>query len=182
VTSKTAARRYARALFDVAVNEKQTLEDIEAQLAAFVELCTHNPALEKVLLNPAVPVVRKGAAVAEITAKLGVAAILAKLLALLAERDRLSLVPDLLSAYQERLLDHRNVVRAEVTTASPLSAELTQQIEQRLGKLTGKTVTVSTRVDPSIIGGLVTRIGSTVYDSSVTRQLEKMRNRLVAGL
>jgi F-type H+-transporting ATPase subunit delta len=182
VTSKTAARRYARALFDVAVKEQQNLEAIETQLAAFVDLFRQYPALEKIMLNPAVPVSRKRAAVVEITTKLDVPMILAKLLALLAERDRLSLLPDLLSSYQERLLEHQDVVRAEVTTASPLSAERTRQIEQRLARVTGKTVTVSARVDPSIIGGVVTRIGGTVYDSSVTRQLEKIRDRLAAGV
>ena len=74
------------------------------------------------------------------------------------------------------------MVRAEVTTAMPLSAERAQQIEHRLAQVTGKSVTVSARVDPAIIGGVVARIGGTVYDSSVTRQLEKMRSRLVAGV
>jgi F-type H+-transporting ATPase subunit delta len=182
VTSKAAANRYARALFDVAVKEQQNLEQIETQLAEFVDLFKQYPTLEKVLLNPAVPAPRKRATVTELTTTMGTSAILAKLLALLAERDRLVVVPDLLTTYRDRLLTHRDVIRAEVTTASPLSDAHAQQIEQRLAQVTGKRVTVSARVDPSIIGGVVTRIGSTVYDSSVTRQLEKMRSRLVAGV
>lgn len=179
--SKAAAIRYARALFDVAGSEQHSLEEIETQLAAFADLFHEHPALQKVLINPAVPVARKKAAVAELATTLGLTPILTKLLALLAERDRLVLVPDLLSAYRERLLDHQHVVRAEVTTAVPLSAERTGEIEQRLARMTGKTVTVSARVDPSILGGVVTRIGGTVYDASVTHQLEKMRTRLVGG-
>jgi F-type H+-transporting ATPase subunit delta len=182
VTSKAAAHRYSRALFDMALKERQNLDEIEAQLAEFVDLLRHYPALEKVLLNPAVPVPRKRAAVAELTTKLNVNAMLAKLLALLADRDRLVVLPDLLSSYQERLRNHRGVIRADVTTAAPLSAEQSQQIENRLSQVTGRTVTVSARVDPSIIGGVITRIGGTVYDASVTRQLEKMRSRLVAGV
>jgi F-type H+-transporting ATPase subunit delta len=181
MTSKAAAHRYARALFDVAVKEQQNLDEIEAQLAAIVDVFKEYPALEKVLLNPAVPVPRKRAAVAELTAKLGVTTMVAKMLALLADRDRLIVLPDLLSAYRERLLKHRDIVRADVTTAEPLSAERARQIEQRLMQVTGKKVEVSARVDPSIIGGVVTRIGGTVYDSSITRQLEKLRARLVAG-
>jgi F-type H+-transporting ATPase subunit delta len=134
-----------------------------------------------VLLNPAVPVPRKRAAVTELAAKLGVTSVLSKLLTLLAERDRLIVLPDVLSAYRERLLDHQHVVRAEVTTATALSAERTQEIEKRLAQVTGKTVLVSARVDVSIIGGIVARIGGTVYDASVTHQLERIRTRLMQG-
>ena len=181
MTSKAAAIRYARALFDVAVKEQIGLEAIETQLAAFASLFDEHPPLAKVLLNPAVPAVRKGLAVAELTSKLGTPPVVAKLLALLAQRDRLALVPELLSAYRARLLVHQNVVRAEVTTATPISDERTREIERRLAHVTGKTVTVSARVDPSILGGVVARIGGTVYDASITHQLEKMRTRLVGG-
>jgi F-type H+-transporting ATPase subunit delta len=108
--------------------------------------------------------------------------VLAKLIALLAERDRLVLLPDLLASYRERLLDHQNVVRAEVTTAVPLAADRTQAIERALARVTGRTVTLATKVDPAIIGGVVARIGSTVYDGSVTTQLLKMKHRLTEGL
>jgi F-type H+-transporting ATPase subunit delta len=181
VTSKAAATRYARALFDVAIKEHSQLDAIEAELAAFVDLFATHPALAKVLLNPAVPAPRKRAAVAELASTMGVGPILSKLLILLAERDRLIVLPDVLASYRERMLDHQHVVRADVTTAVPMSDAHARQIEARLAKVTGKAVTVSTRVDPSIIGGLVARIGSTVYDASVTRQLERMRTRLMTG-
>lgn len=163
------------------LKEATSLDLVETELAAFVDLFTQNPALEKVLINPAVPVTRKRAAVTELVLKLGVTSVLGKLLTLLAERDRLILLPDILSSYRERLLDHRHVVRAEVTTATALSTERTQEIEKRLAQVTGKTVLVSARVDESIIGGIVARIGGTVYDASVTHQLEKIRTRLAQG-
>jgi len=165
----------------VGLKEATSLDLVETELAAFVDLFTQNPALEKVLINPAVPVTRKRAAVTELVLKLGVTSVLGKLLTLLAERDRLILLPDILSSYRERLLDHRHVVRAEVTTATALSTERTQEIEKRLAQVTGKTVLVSARVDESIIGGIVARIGGTVYDASVTHQLEKIRTRLAQG-
>ena len=182
MTSKAAAIRYARALFDIALKEHGDLEQIESQLAAFVDVFTAHPTLAKVLLNPAVPVPRKQAVVVELTTRLQIAPVLTKLLALLAGRDRLVVLPDLLAAFADRLLDHRHVVRAEVTTATPLPAERAQEIERRLAGVTGKTVTVTSRVDPAIIGGVVARIGSTVYDASVTRQLEKMKERLVESV
>jgi F-type H+-transporting ATPase subunit delta len=181
VTRKTAALRYARALFDVAAKEAANLEHIEQQLSQFAELFTQHPALAAVLVNPAVPAPRKGAAVAAITARGKLASPLAKLLVLLAERDRLLLLPELLSAYRQRLLDHQNVVRAEVTTAAELPSERTRQIERSLAQATGRSVTLSTRVDPGLIGGVVTRIGSTVYDGSVARQLARMKERLEEG-
>ena len=80
------------------------------------------------------------------------------------------------------MLGYRNIVRAEVTTAAPLPADRAVDIQQSLAGLTGRTVTMETRVDPGIIGGVVARVGSTVYDASVTRQLERMKERLVESL
>ena len=178
MTNNTAAIRYARALLDVAIKEQTDVDQIERELTSFVELLAQYPALERVLLNPVVPVPRKRAAMDALTGRIGVLPILAKLLGLLAERDRLVLVPGLLAAYRDRLLDYRQVVRAEVTTTSPLTPERAKSIETSLARLTGRAVVLSTRVDPAIIGGVVTRIGSAVYDGSVTRHLERMREKL----
>jgi F-type H+-transporting ATPase subunit delta len=182
VTNKTAATRYARALLDVAVKEQADLEQIERELTQFADLFTQYPALEKVLLNPAVPVPRKRAAVADLLARANFAPIVSKLVALLADRDRLVLVPHVLAAYRDRLLEHRHVVRAEVTTAAPIDPNRTQTIQRGLAALTGRTVTMSTKVDPAIIGGVVARIGSTVYDASVVRQLERLKEKIASGV
>jgi F-type H+-transporting ATPase subunit delta len=182
VTNKTAALRYARALLDVAVKERADLEQVENELSQFADLFKQYPLLEKVLLNPAVPVPRKRAAVADLLAQAKFTPIVSKLIALLADRDRLVLVPDLLKAYSDRLLDHRGVVRAEVTTVSALDPRRADAIRTGLAALTGRTVLLTTTIDPSIVGGMIARIGSTVYDGSVTRQLEKMKERLVESV
>jgi F-type H+-transporting ATPase subunit delta len=171
--------RYARALFDVAVKEGIDLSKVDDEVASFAGLLRDHPTLEKVLLNPAVPAPRKRAAVAEITRRTGVLPVVGKLLLLLAERDRLAILPGLLEAYRHRLMDHRQVVRAEITTAAPLAAPRTRAIEESLARLTGRTVNLSTRVDPALIGGLVARVEGTVYDGSLAMQLEKMRQRFV---
>jgi F-type H+-transporting ATPase subunit delta len=129
-----------------------------------------------------VPVPRKRAAVADILAQAKFTPIVTKLITLLADRDRLVLATDLLAAYRDRLLDHRGVVRAEVTTAAALDAGRTQAIQNGLAALTGRKVLLVTKIDPSIIGGLIARVGSTVYDGSVTRQLEKMKDRLAESV
>jgi F-type H+-transporting ATPase subunit delta len=182
VTHRTAAARYARALIEVAVKEHADLGALETQLAEFAALIAAHANLEQALLNPAVPAPRKRAAVAELAERGHVLPILAKLLALLAERDRLVLLPDLVEAFRERVQTIQNVVRAEVTTASPLGEERTRDIEQRLARATGRTVHLSARVDPSIVGGIVTRIGSTVYDGSVTNHLRRMKQRLLSEM
>jgi F-type H+-transporting ATPase subunit delta len=88
-------------------------------------------------------------------------------------------VPDMAKAYRERLMDHLNIVRGEVTTAVPLADDKLRVLEQGLAKATGRKVVLESRVDASIIGGAVTRLGSTVYDGSITTQLEKMKQALI---
>jgi len=84
----------------------------------------------------------------------------------------------LVDTIEEMNARHLKIVQAEVTTAGPLPAEDAARLQQRLGSLIGRTVTLTTRVDPALIGGMVTRIGSTVYDGSVATQLAALRQRL----
>lgn len=181
VTSRTAALRYARALFDVVRKEGSDLAQVESELVAFSALLKGHATLDEVLLNPAVPAPRKRSIVGQLVARARLQAIVGKLFVLLAERDRLAILPDLVAAYRERLLEHRRVVRAEVTTAIALQTGRAEQIERALERATGRQVALSTRVDPQIIGGVVARVGGTVYDASITRQLEKMKQRLLEG-
>ena len=178
MTNRTAATRYARALIEVAVNEKADLDQVERELASIVDLFDQHKALSQVLLNPVVPVPRKRAAMDALTSRAKLLPMVAKLLGLLAERDRLVLLPDLLSAYRDRLLEFRNVIRAEITTTTALPADRVKAIEASLARASGRTVTLEAKVDPQIIGGVVTRLGSTIYDGSVTRQLQRMKEKL----
>lgn len=179
MTNRTAAARYARALFDVSVKGRD-LRQVETDLVQFGDLIDGHATLSQVLLNPAVPAPRKRAIVAELLRRLGtVLPPVEKLITLLAERDRLGLLTDIVRSYRARLLDHLGVVEAQVTTVQPLTAEQAAAIERRLGEASGRTVTMSTDVDPEILGGVVARLGTTVYDGSVARQLERMRHTLL---
>lgn len=182
MTNRTAATRYARALLDVTLQEKVDPVQVEHELAAFVDLFAQNDTLKKVLLNPAVPAPRKRSAIAEIAKQAGAATVVRKLLILLAERDRLIILPDLLVSYRDRLMDHQKVVRAEVTTAVALAPDRAQTIERRLAEVTGRTVNLTTTIDAGLVGGMVARIGSTVYDGSVTTQLRKLKSKLAEGI
>ena len=177
MSTRASAARYASALFDVAIKESNP-EQAEQDLTAFADLLRGHPDLQQVLLNPAVPAPRKQDLVRQLVDRLQPSAPVGKLLVLLAERDRFELLPDLIDVYGERLRAHLNVITAEVTTASPLPTEDAARLQQRLAASTGRTVTLTTKVDPEILGGLITRIGSTVYDGSVATQLEAMRQRL----
>jgi F-type H+-transporting ATPase subunit delta len=177
MSMRTSAARYARALLDVAITESDP-DRAEQELATFVDLVRQNPDLARAFANPVVSAADKRAVVQQILDRLKPATPVGKLIVLLASRGRLALLPDLLDVYRERLMEHRNVLRAEVTTAIPLSSERTSQLQQRLAAATGRVVTMTTKVDSSLIGGVVTRIGSTVYDGSVATQLAKFRDRL----
>src|SRR5579872_1130734 len=158
MTNRSAASRYARALLDVAVKERADVDRIDRELAAFADLAKHNPALENALVNPAVAAPKKKMAVAEISKRADQLPIVAKLVALLAERDRLILLPDLVAAYRERLLDYQKVVRAEITTAAPLADGRAKAIEAGLAKATGRSVLLETKIDPAIVGGMIAKV------------------------
>ena len=179
MTSRTAAARYARAALDVATRESADLDRIARELDEFIAFFKQQPALEALLLNPAVPAPRKRAAMEQITKATGFSPIVSKLLILLADRDRLALLKDISAAYHDLLADRQNVVRAEVTSAEPLSNDRLHAIEQRLATVTGKRVSMTAKVDKNIIGGVVARVGSTVYDASIATQLKKIRDRLI---
>lgn len=181
MTTRTSATRYARALLDVLIKES-TPEQGGQDLAAVSALLQQFPELQRAFTNPAIPAARKRALVEQLLPKLSLSAPVGKLLLLLAERDRLILLPDLVTVYQERLEELQQVVRAEVTTAEPLAPERLSALQQRLASVTGRTVKVSTKVDPSIIGGVRARIGSTVYDGSIATQLEAFRQKLESAV
>lgn len=180
MTNRMAAARYARALFDVSVKDRD-LRQVEASLVQFADLIEGHDTLNRVLLNPAIPASRKRAIVEALLGHLGaVAPPVAKLLTLLAERDRLVLLPEVVRSYRVRLLDHLGVVEAHVTTAQPLTADRIISIEHSLTQASGREVTMTTTVDPEILGGLIARLGTTVYDGSIARHLERMRETLLA--
>ncbi|HET9568019.1 MAG TPA: ATP synthase F1 subunit delta [Vicinamibacterales bacterium] len=174
---RASAARYARALLDITITESDPVA-AERDLTAFVDLVQSHPDLQRALANPVVSATSKRAVVQQLLERSQPTAPVGKLLLLLASRGRIELVPDLLDVYRERLMEHRQVIQAEVTTAAPLAPERVSELQQRLTKITGRAVIMTTKVDQAIIGGIVTRIGGTVYDGSVATQLAKVRDRL----
>jgi F-type H+-transporting ATPase subunit delta len=176
---RTSAKRYAKALFDVALAENNDLEQVGRDLAAVVAMMHENPGLAEAAKGTGVTDQARKSLMEAVANAMALQAPVRKLLVLLAQGRRLQLLPDLAEAYRERLLAHQNIVRADVTSAAPLSPEQTVRLAASLGKATGKTVDLSVSVDPGLLGGVVARIGSTVYDGSVRTQLARMRQQLV---
>ena len=177
MSTRASAARYAKALFDIASAES-TPEQAEQELVAFADLVAAHDDLRQALASPAIPAARKRAVVEQLLDRQQPSGPVRKLLLLLAERDRLELLTDLVSVYHERVMEHMKVVQAEVTTATPLQSDQAAQLQQRLSTTIGRTVTLRTKVDPALIGGMVTRIGGTVYDGSLASQLTTLRQRL----
>jgi len=177
---RTSSNRYAKALFDVALEEKTDLAQVDRDLEAVVAMMAANPDLAAAS-NRGLSDAARQSLIEAVAKAMALTAPVTKLLVLLAQSRKLSYLPDLAAAYRERLRAHQNIVRAEVTSAVPLSPEKTKAIEESLAKVTGKKVELSVSVDPELLGGVVATIGSTVYDGSVKTQLQRMRKELVAG-
>ncbi len=176
---RTSANRYAKALFDVALQENADLAKVDQDLQAVVSMAKASPDLALALSRGSVTDAQRQSMMQAIAAAMALSAQVTKLLVLLAQSGKMPLLPELAVAYRERLLAHQNIVRAEVTSAAPLSPEQTRALEESLSKVTGKKVELSVGVDPALLGGVVATIGSTVYDGSVKTQLQRMRQELV---
>ena len=177
MSSRASAVRYARALFDVAVKESEPGQ-VEQELSSITALIKGHADLQRALESPSVPPTSKKALVEALVQRAQFTAPVGKLLVMLADRDRLVLLPDVLEAFQAKLREQRRVLEAEVTTAIPLEPAQQAALQQRLSAATAREVTVTTKVDPALIGGVVARIGTMVYDGSLATQLAKLKGRL----
>jgi F-type H+-transporting ATPase subunit delta len=176
---RTSANRYSKALFDVALQEKVDLAQVDTDLTAISELLASNNELSQAVSRASVPDATRVAVMSAVAEKSVVTAPVKKLMAMLTEKRKLDRLPDLVLDFRERLLAHQNIVRAEVTSATALSPEQTTALAESLSKVTGKKVELSVSVDATLLGGVVAKIGSTVYDGSVRTQLAQMRQELV---
>jgi F-type H+-transporting ATPase subunit delta len=175
------AARYARELFDVSWRHGQA-DTVATELETIVEAARDYAPQVRPLFHPLVPKAKKLETIRRFSQTLGVSKPTAVVLEALAQYYRLDLLGEIARSFRERLNDKKGVVRARVTTAVPLPAEQADALTRRLTEVTGRQVTLQTNVDPSIIGGVVTEVDSTVYDGSVTRQLARMRQKLVENV
>ena len=176
-------RRYAKALVDVITSPGVTLDpkQILEQLRSIDALITGSTELHNALLSPAVSPSRKRAVIGKLLQPLGVAASVRNFVYVVIDHRRVHEFSSIVEAF-DRLLDERlGFVRGEVASASALTAAQRGDLEAQLSRLSGKKAKLDYTVDPSLIGGVVARVGAKIYDGSVRGQLEKLRVKLAAG-
>ncbi len=174
----SVARRYARALFQIGVDQA-SFETLGKQLDALAELYTGSPDLRQTLESPVFKPSEKRAIVEKLLPRVASSRLVHNFGLLLLERGRIAMLPAIARAFRELSDAHAGRVRATVTSAEPLGAEALARVQRALEKRTGKRVLVETAVDAKLIGGVVARVGDLVLDGSLRTQLEIMREKLL---
>lgn len=172
------AGRYASALYDLA-SEQGAAEDVAVALRTFRALIDESEDLRRLVRSPVFSAPEQIKALDAILAKAEISGLVVNFIRLVAAKRRLFALPDMMSAYQ-RLHDAAlGVVRAEVTVAAPLADRHEKTLREALAGVTGgKTVDLNVKVDPSIIGGIVVKLGSRMVDASLKTKLNAIRTRM----
>jgi F-type H+-transporting ATPase subunit delta len=173
------ARRYAQALFDIAQRDG-IVEKIEQDLDTIDAAVRSTPMLLRVLRAPTIPRERKKALLTQIFGQ-GVTALTARFLALLVDRRRENVLPQVNPEFKKLSYQHRNLLPVTVQVATRMTPEERQQLTEALSRRTGKTVELQEEVEPSLMGGAVLRLGDTIIDGSVAGHLRRLRQRMIAG-
>ncbi len=176
--SRTAARRYAEAAFQLATRD-DALDAYAEGLDLAVQMLAGEEARD-IVRNPARPLRERIEFVNGMLERRVPEPVL-KLVGLLVERGRVDRLPNVASEYRRLLNRERGVVEAVATAASPLTNDETAALRKKVATITGRTVDLRVEVDEALIGGLTVRVGDTLYDASVRGRLERLRERLVAG-
>ncbi|GMU02279.1 ATP synthase F1 subunit delta [Corallococcus caeni] len=173
------ARRYARAILDVAAEGNRT-DAVAEQLNAFAAVVGQSPDLSDVLLNPAYSRAQRNSVVEALLKAMPSPAepALANALRLLVDRNRLGYLPDIARLYRDMADARAGRIRGQVTSAAPLSPDAVSRLQQSLQQLTQRNVVLETKVDPSVLGGVAAQVGGTLYDGTLRTQLEEMRRQL----
>jgi F-type H+-transporting ATPase subunit delta len=171
------ARRYATALADV-VTARGEAQEIRRELHDWAEMMQSNEQLLEVFRNPTIPYEQKQKVLNTLIARVRVRPTTANFLQVLLQNQRLADLNEVNKRFAQLLDERSGVVSAEVTTARPVAPSAQDALRAKLTAMTGRNVRLSFTTDEELIGGIVTRIGSTIYDGSVRNQLQQVRERL----
>ena len=176
------ARRYARGL-EAAVRGADGAdanpESIAGQLEALSATVRGSSALSLLVRNPSIDGDKKSAVMVEIAERLGAGAMVSRFVAVLADNERLEHLHEVAVAYRDLVDIQLGIINAEVTTPQALDDAAVEDLRTQLAAATGRQVRLHTRIDPEVLGGLVTRIGDVLYDGSLRHQLARMRSRMM---
>jgi F-type H+-transporting ATPase subunit delta len=177
---ETIARRYATALADVAIERGDT-DAVQKELAEWDTMISSNPQLREAFGNPTIPYEQKQNLLRELTKKTNIGPTTANFLQVLLRNQRINEIGEVSKRFA-LILDQRvGVVAAQVTTARPLPKKSVQSLETKLTSVTGKKVRLTFATDQGLIGGVIVRIGSTIYDGSVRNQLQQVERQLAGS-
>ncbi len=172
-----AANRYAKALIDVLYPD-QAEAGLE-RLRSFNALLQEEPDARRFLENPGTAAAHRKRLLDEIAQALSFDRRVKNFVGILIDRNRLELLEDVIVAYQRYLDERLGIVRAHVRAAQSLDMSQQRELTAKLEQITGKQVRMEVAVDPSLIGGVVAQVGSTIYDGSVRHQLRAFKSRLL---
>lgn len=178
MSNETVARRYANALVDVVAKNGETAI-VQNEIGQFANLMQESPQLVELLRNPAVPSEQKSKILEALIVRTNPTKTTANFLRILLQNQRLADLGQINSKFNSVLEERAGKVSAIVTTAQPLQPEQQTALQNRLQTVTGKKVNLNFKIDPEIIGGVVTQIGSTIYDGSIKNQLEQLREQMI---
>jgi F-type H+-transporting ATPase subunit delta len=177
LSAQAVARRYAAALADV-VTARGESREVQDELSAWERMMRTNALLMEVFSNPTVPYEQKQKVLSKLIERTRVRPTTANFLQVLLRNQRLAELGEINKRFAQVLDERAGVVSAEVTTARPVPQASQEALRANLASLTGKQVRLSFTTDEELIGGIVTRIGSTIYDGSVRNQLQRFKERL----
>lgn len=177
MTSESLARRYAAALADVAVARNEARE-VQEELSSWELMIRQNPELLEVLRNPTIPYDQKRKVLQTLITRTKPRPVTANFLNVLLQNGRLADLQIVNQRFSEELDKRSGIVSAQVTTARPVTDEARQALQNRLAEMTGQRVRLEFATDEELIGGVVTRIGSTIFDGSVRGQLQQIKEQL----
>lgn len=177
---QAVARRYAVALADV-VTERGEAQEVRDELSSWQALTEANPQLLEIFRHPTIPHEQKRAVLNELLSRTRPRPTTANFLQVLLQNHRLGDLAEVNRQFAQELDRRANVVTAQVTTARPIRQDEQETLRARLSQMTGRQVRLEFDVDEELIGGVVTRIGSTLYDGSVRGQLEQIRRRMAGA-
>jgi F-type H+-transporting ATPase subunit delta len=172
-------QRYARAFADVVAEEKLDTNALDRQFSEFLATWDGSAELREFFVSPAISAAQKIAILDKLNERLGLWKVQRNLLAVLIKNDRIGQVREVVEAYRAELQERQGIRQVEIVTAREISEQDRAGLVAGVGKLAGARVEASFKLDESILGGTVVRIGSTVYDGSLRGRLERLKQALV---